>query len=170
MTAHNQIICSLRIWGKPFNAFAATKNVLVSGAWRTIWFPKKMFSELEECRWPGIYPVVMVTVGTQLTLQPFPSTWFRFQIRASQNFNPVHPNMLFSKHFLCPPLLSLLALLFFVTLSWQAWWYVIHAQTTLTCVSLQWLTCYHRALWLAWFCLWLHRWWCGFWMKCQAVS
>ena len=54
------------------------------------------------------------------------------------------------------PFFSLLAL-FLVKLSWEALMILIHAQTTLTCVSSLCLRYYHRAQWLAWFCLWLHR-------------
>ena len=54
------------------------------------------------------------------------------------------------------PFFSLLAL-FLVKSSWQALMILIHAQTPLTCVSLLRLRYHHRAQWLAWFCLWLHR-------------
>ena len=50
------------------------------------------------------------------------------------------------------PFFSLLAL-FLVKSSWQALMILIHAQTTLTCVSLPWLRYYHRAQRLAWYCV-----------------
>ena len=54
------------------------------------------------------------------------------------------------------PFFSLFAL-FLVESSWQALMILMHAQTTLTCVSLLWLRYHHGAQWLAWFCLWQHR-------------
>ena len=70
---------------------------------------------------------------------------FSASLRALQNFNPVHSEILFSQRFFCRPLLAL----FLVKLSWQALMILIHAQTTLTCVSLLWLRYHHRAQWLA---------------------
>ena len=81
---------------------------------------------------------------------------FSASLTAWQNFNPVHSAMLFSQRYFCRFFFSLLAL-FLVKSSWQALIILIHAQTTLTCVSLPWLRYHYRAQWLAWFCLWLHR-------------
>ena len=73
---------------------------------------------------------------------------FSASLTAWQNFNPVHSAMLFSQRFFCRFSFSLLAL-FLVKSSWQALMILIHAQTTLTCVSLPWLRYHYRAQWLA---------------------
>ena len=69
---------------------------------------------------------------------------FSASLTASQNFNPVNSEMLFSQCFYCRPLLLFLAL-FLVKLSWQALLNLIDIPTTLTCISLPWLRCHHRA-------------------------
>ena len=122
---------------------------------------------------PCTYPVVMVTVGAARTYQPFPSIGFCFQLllaRASQHFNPVHSEIILPMTLLLSAPSSLSWHWFLVKLSWQALMILIHAQTTSTCVSIPWLRYhYHGAQWLTWFCLWLHRWWCGLCMRGQAA-
>ena len=86
------------------------------------------------------------------TLSLYLFFFFSDSLSASQNFNPVHLEMLFSQWFFIGLFFSLLALLP-VKLSWQALLISIHTPTTLTCVSLPWLSCRHRARWLARFCL-----------------
>ena len=68
--------------------------------------------------------------------------WFSASLMAWQNFNPVHSAMLFSQRFFCRPLLL-------PPCSVPCKIVLIHAQTTLTCVSLPWLRYHHRAQWLA---------------------
>ena len=64
---------------------------------------------------------------------------FSASLRAWQTLNPAHSEILFSRHAsFVGPFFSLFAL-FLVKLSWQALVILIHAQTTLTWVSLPWL-------------------------------
>ena len=78
---------------------------------------------------------------------------FSDSLSASQNFNPVHSEMLFSQWFFFIGLFFSLLALLLVKLSWQALLISIHTPTTLTCVSLPWLSCRHGARYLARFCL-----------------
>ena len=96
------------------------------------------------------YPIVNVTVEAPRTSQPSPSIWFCFQLLLGRCKTSTlstqrcySPNASF-----VGPFFSLLAL-FLVKLSWQALMILIHAQTTLTCVSLLWLRYHYRAQWLA---------------------
>ena len=55
---------------------------------------------------PCTYPVVMVNVGHHGHSNPFPPLiLFSASLRALQNLNPVHSEILFSQRFFCRPLL-----------------------------------------------------------------
>ena len=74
---------------------------------------------------------------------------FSASLTASQNFNLVYLAIFFLPTLtFVVPFFSVLAL-FLVKSSWQALMILIHAQTTLTCVSLLWVRYHHRAQWLA---------------------
>ena len=94
------------------------------------------------------YPVVNDLWGaTDVATLSLHFILFSASLTASQNFNPVHSAILFSQSFFCWPLL-LPPCTVPVKSSWQALMILIHAQTTLTCVSLLWLRYHHRAQWL----------------------
>ena len=89
------------------------------------------------------YPVVNDLWGaTDVATLSLHFILFSAFLTASQNFNPVHSAMLFSQRFFCRPLLL-------PSCSVPCKIVLIHAQTTLTCVSLPWLRYHHRAQWLA---------------------
>ena len=112
-----------------------------------------MHLHLSRSQWP---------LGRHRHCNPLPPFYFVFSFSYSvAKLQPcpfsdvVYPTLLLS----APASISLLAM-FLVKSSWQDLMILIQAQTTLTCISLPWLRYHHRAQWLAWFCLWLHRWWC----------
>ena len=88
-----------------------------------------------------------MTVGAPRTLQPSPPILFCFQLPLQRRKTSTlsiqrcsSPNASFGGPFF--PLLAL----FLVKSSWQALMILIHAQTTLTCVSLLWLRYHHGTL------------------------
>ena len=87
---------------------------------------------------------------------PFPSFYFQLLLRSRKTSTLSIQRYCSPNASFVGPFFSLIAL-FLVESSWQALMILIHAQTTITCVSLLWLRYHHGAQWLAWFCLWLHR-------------
>ena len=87
-----------------------------------------------------------MTVGAPQTLQLSPSILFCFQLllRRGKTSTLSIQRCCFPNASFVGPFFSLLAL-FLEKSSWQALVILIHAQTTLTCVSLPWLRYHHRA-------------------------
>ena len=116
-----------------FRLRSLTQSTQVMTDWRLL--------HLAPCTYLVVSDRSGVTDIATLSLYLFSAT-----LRALQNFNTVHSETLFSSPNapFVSPVISLLAL-FFVKLSWLAPMILIPAQTTLTCVSLLWLTYHHRA-------------------------